>query len=60
MGPILMDNRHSLVVDVKITPANGTAERELAFKMLARQKRKLRYLAVGADKGYECKAFDKS
>lgn len=56
MGHILMDNRHGLVVDVEITHASGTAEREAALKMLARQKRKAR-LTVGADKGYDCRAF---
>ncbi|TSE18190.1 hypothetical protein Talka_02313 [Tepidimonas alkaliphilus] len=56
MGHILMDNRHGLVVDVEITHASGAAEREAALKMLARQKRKAR-LTVGADKGYDCKAF---
>jgi hypothetical protein len=54
-----MDNRHGLVVDVEITHASGTAEREAALKMLARQKRKRRQLTVGADKGYDCKAFVK-
>ena len=60
MGHILMDNRHGLVVDVEITHAGGTAEREAALKMLARQKRKRRQLTVGADKGYDCKAFVKA
>lgn len=60
MGHILMDNRHGLVVDVEITHASGTAEREAALKMLARQKRKRRQLTVGADKGYDCKAFVKA
>ena len=56
MGHILMDNRHGLVVDVEITHASGTAERQAALKMLERQKRKAR-LTVGADKGYDCRAF---
>ncbi|WP_288092480.1 IS5 family transposase [Thiomonas sp.] len=57
MGHILMDNRHGLVVDVEITHASGTAERHAALKMLERQKRKARRLTVGADKGYDCRAF---
>lgn len=60
MGHILMDNRHGLVVDVEITHASGTAEREAALRMLSRQKRKRRRLTVGADKGYDCKAFVKA
>jgi xanthine/CO dehydrogenase XdhC/CoxF family maturation factor len=46
-GHILMDSRHGLVVDVEITHASGTAEREAALKMLVRQKRKRRQLTVG-------------
>ncbi|EAA20226.1 transposase-related [Plasmodium yoelii yoelii] len=57
MGHILMDNRHGLVVDVEITHASGTAERQAALKMLQRQKRKAGRLTVGADKGYDCRAF---
>jgi len=57
MGHILMDNRHGLVVDVEITHASGTAERQAALKMLERQKRKVRRLTVVADKGYDCRAF---
>lgn len=57
MGHILMDNRHGLVVDVELTHASGVAERQAALKMLERQKRKARRLTVGADKGYDCRAF---
>jgi transposase len=59
MGHILMENRNGLIVDVEITHASGTAEREAALNMLARQKRKARRLTVGADKGYDCKALVK-
>lgn len=55
----LSANRHRLVVDVEITHASGTAEREAELKMLARHKRKRRQLTAGADKGYDCKAFVK-
>ena len=36
MGHVLMDRRSALVEDVDLTEANGTAERESALRMLAR------------------------
>lgn len=33
-GHVLMDNRNGLVVDVQITQATGTAERDTALDML--------------------------
>lgn len=39
MSHILMENRNGLVVDVDTTPANGTAEREAALRMIRRQCR---------------------
>jgi len=57
MGHILMENRNGLIVDVEITHASGTAEREAALKMLGRRGGKHKRATVGADKGYDCKAF---
>ncbi|MEZ5643644.1 MAG: IS5 family transposase [Burkholderiaceae bacterium] len=57
MGHILMENRNGLIVDVEITHASGTAEREAALKMLGRRHGKHKRATVGADKGYDCKAF---
>jgi transposase len=37
MGHILMENRNGLIVDVEITHASGTAEREAALAMLKRR-----------------------
>ena len=59
MGHILMDNRHGLVVDVQITHASGTAEREAALAMLKRRNNKYKRATVGADKGYDCRTFIK-
>lgn len=57
-GHVLMENRHGLCVELRVTPATGTAEREAALAMLARQARKrVRPRTVGADKGYHCQAF---
>ena len=59
MAHILMENRNGLIVDVQVSHASGAAEWQAALKMLERQKRKARRLTVGADKGYDCKAFVK-
>ena len=56
MGHILMENRNGLIVDVEVTHASGTAEREAALKMLGRRHGKHKRATVGADKGYDCKA----
>lgn len=57
-GHVLMENRHGLCVDLKIAPATGTAEREIALAMLRRQaRRRIRPRTLGADKGYHCGAF---
>jgi transposase len=59
MGHILMENRNGLIVDVEITHSSGTAEREAALAMLKRRDSKNKRATVGADKGYDCKAFVK-
>lgn len=59
MGHILMENRHGLIVDVEVTPASGTAEREAALAMLGRRANQRKRVTVGADKGYDCRAFVK-
>lgn len=59
MGHILMENRNGLIVDVEITPASGSAEREAALTMLGRRDNQRKKVTVGADKGYDCKAFVK-
>ncbi|MGB9578067.1 MAG: IS5 family transposase [Halothiobacillaceae bacterium] len=57
MRHILMENRNGLIVDVEITHASGTAEREAALAMLARRGNKNKRATVGADKGYDTKDF---
>ena len=59
MGHILMENRNGLIVDVEITHANGTAERAAALAMLGRRGNRNKRATVGADKGYDSKAFIK-
>jgi transposase len=57
-GHVLMENRNGLAVDVMLTQATGTAEREAALKMIRRErKRAERRITVGADKGYDTTDF---
>ena len=53
---LLMDNREGLVVDVRLTPADGTSERDAALQMLASAPGTGR-ITVGADRGYDTKGF---
>jgi len=55
-GHILMENRNGLVVDVALTQATGTAEREAALEMLEGIPVSRR-ITVGADKGYDTRDF---
>jgi transposase len=57
MGHVLMENRHGLAVDVLVTRASGTAEREAALTMLARRPGPHRPVTLGADKGYDTQGF---
>lgn len=56
-GHVLMENRNGLVVDVLVTEASGTAEREAAITMLDRHRRSRQRVTLGADKGYDTRAF---
>ena len=56
-GHVLMDNRHGLVVDVLITEATGTAEREAALVLLDRRRRRSGRVTLGGDKGYDTREF---
>jgi transposase len=54
----LMENRNGLLVDLKITQATGTAEREAAEEMIKRQRRKgVRVKSLGADKNFDTHGF---
>jgi len=55
-GHVLMENRNGLVVDVALTQATGTAERDTALNML-KQVPGSRRVTVGADKGYDTMNF---
>jgi transposase len=54
----LMENRNGLLVDLEVSQATGSAEREAAKRLLKRQRRKkLRVKSLGADKGYDTDDF---
>ncbi len=55
-GHVLMENRNGLVVDVALTQATGTAERDTALDMLDGVPGSHR-VTVGADKGYDTQDF---
>ncbi len=55
MGHVLMENRHGLVVDSRVTTATGTAERETAAEMVLDTC--CGRATVGGDKGYDTAAF---
>jgi IS5 family transposase len=54
LGHVLMENRHALVVDIRLTLATGTAEREAALEMVADCPGHHR---LGADKAYDVAEF---
>ena len=54
MGHALMENRHGLLVDFRVTHATGTAERDILPALLDEAKeRHFRPKTLGADKGYD-------
>jgi transposase len=54
-GHLLMENRHGLIVDARLTHATGTAEPEAALAMLRALPG--RHKTVGADKAYDTADF---
>lgn len=56
-GHALMENRHGLLVDLRIAEANGRAEREAVLVMLDDEARGNAPTTLGADKGYDTKDF---
>jgi len=56
-GHILMENRNGLILDLLVTPATGTAEREAALAMLDRRHVPRKRVTLAADKGYDTRAF---
>ena len=57
IGHALMENRNGLIVDFRIEPADGFAERRAAIEMLRDNVVKERRITVGGDKGYDTFGF---
>jgi transposase len=55
-GHVLMENRHGLVVETRLTPATGKAERQAAVDMVAAQAGGS-HPTVGGDKAYDTHGF---
>jgi transposase len=55
MGHLMMENRHGLLVDARLTEANGTAERTTALTMLKDNAKPGG--TVGGDKNYDTQDF---
>ena len=56
-GHALMENRHGLLVDYRVTTTTGTAERDITPVLLETAKaRGFRPRTLGADNGYDTKA----
>ena len=54
MAHALMENRHGLLVDFQVTEATGTAEREMAPRLVEEAKeRHFRPKTLGGDKNYD-------
>jgi hypothetical protein len=58
-GHLLMENRNGLAVDVLVTQATGTAEREAGLTMVKklRDRHPRRRLTLGADKNFDTHDF---
>jgi transposase len=53
----LMENRHALLVDFQVEPADGHAERRAALAMVDACLPGRRRVTLGGDKGYDTQAF---
>ncbi|MGQ0669268.1 MAG: IS5 family transposase, partial [Actinomycetota bacterium] len=57
MAHALMENRSGLLLDILVTEATGTAEREGAITLLKRRRGLHKRATLGADKGYDTREF---
>ena len=57
IGHGLMENRHGLIVDACLTPADGHAERVAALIMIEPHADRPRPITLGADKGFDAADF---
>jgi transposase len=57
IGHALMENRSGLIVDTRLTGADGHAERTAALSMIEPRADRPRAISVGADKAYDAENF---
>jgi transposase len=57
LGHVMMDNRHGIAIDTRLTEATGRAEREAALAMAADLPGRNKRVTLGADKGYDTLDF---
>ena len=57
LAHVLMENRNGLLLDILVTQATGTAERDGAITLLKRRRGIHRRATLGADKAYDTKDF---
>jgi len=56
LGHVLLEHRSGLIVDTRVTPADGHGERDAALLMVEARPGRHR-ITVAADKGYDARAF---
>lgn len=56
-GHLLTENRNGLILGVLVSEATGTAERDAAVRLLDKRLTPRKRVTMGADKGYDTKAF---
>jgi IS5 family transposase len=59
LGHVLMEHRSGLIVNAKVTPADGYGERDAALVMIERRPGRHR-ITVAADKAYDTRDFVKN
>ena len=57
IGHTLMENRSGLIVDTRLTAADGHAERNAALSMIEPRADRPRAISLGADKAYDAEDF---
>lgn len=57
LGHLLTENRNGLVVNVRLSQATGTAEREAGIDMAAQIPGGTQRVTLGGDRGYDVKSF---
>jgi transposase len=54
---VLMENRNGLIVDLELSEAVGTAERENALRLMDRALPGTKRITIGGDRGYDTRGF---